>query len=171
MNMRFCGKAWDKITCSIESHCPAGTECKNGEICFTKWQCNVQDLTMTPTGTPSFSPILPRDHTAYFKFCGKTSTDAVMNCSLETHCGLDQSCPSGNSCFETPPGRCNAFDLLYPELRPTMKPTFVPTPPLPPTAPSLSPTTYAPTSKAPTKRDDVSLCVVSVYAFVYEWFC
>ena len=119
--MRFCGTAWERVECLISAHCPQGDECGPGEICFTKYQCNFHDLTEEPTPSPTLSPILPRDHTTYLKFCGKTPADAVVNCGLDNYCGSgigggggETSCPGGMQCFQTPPGRCNAFDMLYP---------------------------------------------------------
>jgi len=147
-NKRFCGTAWDKVVCSLESHCPTGLECQGGEICFTKYLCNVHDLTETPIFSPSSSPIQPRDHTSYLKFCGTTVAAAVLECSLETHCGLDGTCPPGTSCFNTPPGRCNGFDMRYPALpkAPSLSPTTQ--------APSMQPTTSAPVTNSPISYDD-----------------
>jgi len=61
-NYRFCGKAWDSTPCTLEAHCPTGLECVDGEICYTKQRCNVHDLTITPTISPSVSPTIPHDH-------------------------------------------------------------------------------------------------------------
>lgn len=158
-NMRFCGSVFDTVTCTIESHCPTGLECKNGEICFTKEGCNAFDLTMTPTSQPSLmpptsqpssSPTLPRNHASYFRFCGRTIAHATRVCSLETHCGFDGDCPSGTLCLDTPAERCDAFALLHPELNPSS------------IAPSLLPTTAAPITTAPIIHDDVS--------FVFEHY-
>ena len=154
--MRFCGLTWDTVTCSIESHCPTGKECKNGEICFTKEGCNAHDMTMVPTIQPSSttqpspSPTLPRNHTSYFKFCGRNKSHATRNCSIQTYCGFDGNCPSGTLCLDTPAELCDAFALLHPESVPTMAPQ------LPPMAPSLSPTTIAPVTTAPIIYFDVS---------------
>jgi len=111
-NLRFCGVSWDKTICSLDKHCPEGTECENGEMCYTLPRCNVHDLTKKPTPNPTQSPIFNREHHSHMKFCGEDVTDAVINCSLETHCTSDEACPIGTSCFDTPPGRsCNAYDM------------------------------------------------------------
>ncbi len=159
-NVRFCGLTWDTVTCSIESHCPTGLECKDGEFCFTTEGCNAHDMTMTPstqpmtmtpTVQPSPSPTLPRNHTSYFKFCGRNKSHATRNCSLDSYCGFDGDCPSGTLCLDTPAELCDAFALLHPELVPTMAPQ------LPPMVPSLSPTTAAPVTAAPIINLDVSI--------------
>lgn len=110
---------WDKTICSLDKHCPEGTECENGEMCYTIPRCNVHDLTTSPTPNPTQSPIFNREHISHMKFCGTDVTDAVIKCSLETHCRSDEACPIGTSCFDTPPGRsCNAYDM-----RPTTSPS------------------------------------------------
>lgn len=158
-NVRFCGLTWDTVTCSIESHCPTGSECKNGEICFTKDDCNAYDMTRAPTIQPSSTihpsstPTLPRNHPSYFRFCGRTLSHATRNCSLETHCGFDEDCPSGTLCLDTSAERCDAFALLH-QLVPTTAPQ------LPPMAPSLSPSTNAPITTAPMIYDDVSYFIL-----------
>ena len=78
-NMRFCGASFDTTKCSFETHCPDGNECKDGETCFTIPRCNVHDMTLSPTLKPTSSPVLPRDHISYGKFCGYTVTDAVIH--------------------------------------------------------------------------------------------
>ena len=139
--MRFCGSTWETVVCSVESHCPTGTECRNGEICFTKEGCNAYDLTATPTippsltSQPSSAPTLPRNDPSYFKFCGRTSSQAARDCSLETHCGFDDDCPSGTLCMDTPAEQCDAFAMVHPELLPSTAPQ------LPSIASSLSPNT------------------------------
>lgn len=151
--MRFCGSSWDTATCSIESHCPTGLECKNGEICFTKEGCNAFDLTMTPTIQPSLYPTLPRNHTSYFKFCGRTVANAAKNCTIDTHCGFVDNCPAGTLCLDVSSEQCDAFAMLHPELVPltTMAPQSSPK------VESLSPSTASPVTTAPIIHDDVSL--------------
>jgi len=155
-NYRFCGKQWDSTPCTIEAHCPIGTECKNGDTCFTKQRCNVHDLTHPPTNNPSTSPTIPHDHASYHKYCGKSYSHATINCSLKTHCAEDGDCPSGAKCFEDLPEQCNSFYMEYPEFRPTVRPTGRPTTPRP-TDPTRRPTarpSASPTTRAPTRRDD-----------------
>ncbi|KAL7538582.1 hypothetical protein ACHAXR_008658 [Thalassiosira sp. AJA248-18] len=157
-NMMFCGTGWDKVVCSQETHCPTGTECKNGEICYTKYQCNAVDFTKNPTHNPTTSPILPYDHPSYYKFCGTTFRDANNNCNIERHCALDDDCPSGSTCFGDLPEHCNAFNMLYPELvrQPsTPSPTNRPTEPVPTQPPTPAPTA-SPSTRAPIQRSDQS---------------
>lgn len=161
--MRFCGSTWDTVVCSLESHCPTGVECTNGELCFTKDGCNAYDLTATPTIqpsaapirsptiSPSLSPTLPRNDPSYFKFCGRTNAQAARDCSLETHCGFDDDCPSGTLCLDTPAEQCDAFAMLHQELIPSMAPQE------PSIAPSMSPTTAAPVLPS-LIVNDVSFC-------------
>lgn len=146
-NYRFCGKAWDTTPCSLEAHCPTGLECVDGEICYTKQRCNVQDLTVPPTSSPSVSPTIPHDHESYYKYCGKSREHAAKICSLRTTCASNDDCISGAYCFGGLPERCNAFYLQFPNLRPTMRPT----------GPTESPTPFPsvrPTTRTPTRKDD-----------------
>ena len=130
-NMRFCGVQLDKTVCSRQKHCPDGNECKTGETCFTIPGCNIHDMADEPTNNPTLSsPILPRDHTSNAMFCGKDITDALINCSLETHCSsTKESCPTGTTCLLTPPGRgCNAHDMHNYPTTTSPSPTRIKTP-------------------------------------------
>lgn len=131
MNFRFCGTSWDKARCEVNAHCPDDKCPNNGEICFTKQQCNIHDLTKTPTLSPSISPSLSHNNPIYYQFCGKTFDHAANICSLATRCADDEDCPDKSWCFRGLPEKCNAFYLQNPHLRITPAPSNIPTEPIP----------------------------------------
>ena len=138
--------------------CPKGHTCHGGIV-----QCNLVDLIIkeknkgVPTMRPSMAPI-SEDDPANKKFCGKSWTEALENCSLDTHCPTDE-CTNGLVCYGLGGGpqaeNCHASEMTRqptrnPSETPTDSPTEKPTGPTIP--PSLTPTTAtrAPVTQKPT---------------------
>lgn len=126
------------------------------------------DITDSPTLYPTEFPTLPSDDPSYFKFCGKTLTHATDNCSIQTFCESDDSCPSGASCFEGLPDRCNAFFMLHPDLKPTPEPSHLPTLPQPTFSPTITSIPTIHPTESPVSRDDVSVSQLLVHCSVFS---
>ena len=142
LSVRFCGKSWNTVVCSKESHCPIGNECPEGELCFTAAHCNIYDYTDEPTPNPTPLP------TSASKFCGRTVVEAIENCGLETHCTSDESCPVGQLCFPNLPEKCmqvSAPSADSPIMASTPTPLVLPSRTRRPTIPTPLPTSFPPT--------------------------